>query len=239
MSGEPVALLVSQPSGTLVALVRALAELESAGLPRHALIGGVAVMVRLSQSHRATQDLDEVVEPSLPTAAVLIAGPGAVEHRAETAGGVRVDLISVGDRDLRSLQASDLPDQDDERLFALAHDFALRSAEPALIRVIDRGGGILVESTSPSRRPPLCSRPSCNPHPAGPALRRLSAAATSTTRSCSWTSWDRLRSPTRYGRRPTTSHLSRATWPRDCSATRPSEPCAGRHKPASTRRPPG
>ena len=149
MSGEPVALLVSQPSDTLVSLVHALAELESAGLPRHALIGGVAVMVRLSQSHRATQDLDEVVEPSSPTAAVLIAGPGAVEHRAETAGGVRVDLISVGDRDLRSLQASDLPDQDDERLFALAHDFALRSAEPALIRVVDRGGGILVESTSP------------------------------------------------------------------------------------------
>lgn len=108
MSGEPVALLVSQPSGTLVSLVRALAELETAGLPRHALVGGVAVMVRLSQAHRATQDLDEVVEPSSPTAAGLIAGPGAVENRAETAGGVHVDLISVGDQDLRSLQASDL-----------------------------------------------------------------------------------------------------------------------------------
>jgi hypothetical protein len=149
VSGEPVALLVSQPSGTLASLIRALADLETAGLPRHALIGGVAVMVRLSQAHRATQDLDEVVEPSSPTAAVLIAGPGAVEHRAETAGGVRIDLISVGDRDLRSLPASDLPDQDDERLFALAHDFALRSAEPALIRVMDPGGGVLVESTSP------------------------------------------------------------------------------------------
>lgn len=149
MSGEPVALLVSQPAGTLASLVRALADLESAGLPRHALVGGVAVMVRLSLAHRATQDLDEVVEPSSPTAAVLIAGPGAVEHRAETAGGVRVDLISVGDRDLRSLPASDLPDQDDERLFALAHDFALRSAEPALIRVIDPGGNVIVESMSP------------------------------------------------------------------------------------------
>ena len=90
-----------------------------------------------------------MVEPSSPTAAVLSAGPGAVEHRAETARGVRVHLISVGDHDLRSLPASDLPDQDDERLFALAHDFALRSAEPALIRVIDRGEGVLVESTSP------------------------------------------------------------------------------------------
>lgn len=83
MSGEPVALLVSPPSGTLGALVRALSSLESAGLPRHALVGGVAVMVRLSHAHRATQDLDEVVEASSPSAAFLIAGPGAIEHRVE------------------------------------------------------------------------------------------------------------------------------------------------------------
>lgn len=149
MSGEPVAVLVSQPAGTLASLVRALASIESAGLPRHALIGGVAVMVRLSQAHRATQDIDEVVEPSSPTAAVLIAGPGAVEHRVETADGVRVDLIAVGDRDLALLQPADLPEHDDDRLWALAHDFALRSAEPALIRVTDPAGSLIAETASP------------------------------------------------------------------------------------------
>lgn len=41
-------------------------------------------MVRLSQSHRATQDLDEVVEPSSPTAIVLIAGPGADQAAIRT-----------------------------------------------------------------------------------------------------------------------------------------------------------
>lgn len=142
-------MLVSQPAGTLASLVRALASIESAGLPRHALIGGVAVMVRLSQAHRATQDIDEVVEPSSPTAAVLISGPGAVEHRVQTADGVRVDLIAVGDRDLALVQPADLPEHDDDRLWALAHDFALRSAEPALIRVTDPAGGLIAEVTSP------------------------------------------------------------------------------------------
>ncbi|MCY7400867.1 MAG: hypothetical protein LH477_07920 [Nocardioides sp.] len=57
-------MLIAHPDGFLPALVRGLAALEDSKLPRHGLVGGVAVMIRLSQAHRATQDLDEVVEPS-------------------------------------------------------------------------------------------------------------------------------------------------------------------------------
>ena len=57
-------MLIAHPDGFLPALVRGLAAREDSKLPRHGLVGGVAVMIRLSQAHRATQDLDEVVEPS-------------------------------------------------------------------------------------------------------------------------------------------------------------------------------
>lgn len=122
-------MLIAHPDGFLPALVRGLAALEDSKIPRHALVGGVAVMIRLSQAHRATQDLDEVVEPSSPSAAVLIGGVGSPEHRVVTPAGVRIDLISVGDRPMAELHPDELPDDDSQRLLLLAHDHALRTAE--------------------------------------------------------------------------------------------------------------
>lgn len=58
MSGESVVL--GDQGGQLAKLVQAIAWLERENLPRHALIGGIAVIARLQQRHRATADVDEV-----------------------------------------------------------------------------------------------------------------------------------------------------------------------------------
>ena len=50
-------------------LVDAAGQLATAGLPRFAIIGGVAVSARLGEAHRATADVDTVVDgDALPPA---------------------------------------------------------------------------------------------------------------------------------------------------------------------------
>ncbi len=63
----------------MVRLVHAARE-NRRGEPRqHAIIGGVAVSTRLGQTHRATTDLDTVVDDSTPPPAIetLLDVPGA------------------------------------------------------------------------------------------------------------------------------------------------------------------
>jgi hypothetical protein len=53
-------------------LVRAVGALERAAIGRYAVVGGIAVATRLGEAHRATIDVDAVVDDS-PR------GPSAVE----------------------------------------------------------------------------------------------------------------------------------------------------------------
>ena len=55
---EPVYL----PGAATVGLVRAVGALGEAGLPRYVVVGGVAVIARLGEAHRATGDVDTVVD---------------------------------------------------------------------------------------------------------------------------------------------------------------------------------
>lgn len=54
----------------MVGLVRAVAAIETANLGRHAVVGGLAVCARLNQAHRATADVDTVVDETMPPDAV-------------------------------------------------------------------------------------------------------------------------------------------------------------------------
>lgn len=116
-------------------LVTALTALENQNLPTHALVGGVAVMTRLAQAHRVTLDLDQVARDAVPSTVDLLVERRAAQRvgsHVELPGGIRLDIISTLDR---PLVASDLPDDDADRLFLLAHEWALVSAEPVRLRV--------------------------------------------------------------------------------------------------------
>jgi hypothetical protein len=116
----------------MVPLVHAVAQLGIAGLDRYAVVGGVAVTARLGQAHRATGDVDTVVDETRPPDAVeaLLALPDAErdpsgEHRV-LVGGTKIEILGVGpigDDDLDGI-----PPQD--ALFVAAHVWALDTATP-------------------------------------------------------------------------------------------------------------
>lgn len=126
---DPVVL----PGSAMVGLVRAVAGMESAGLARHCVVGGLAVSARLNQAHRATADVDTVVDETAPPDAVsaLLELDGArpdptAGHRVYVAG-TKVEILGVGpiddDEDLSWVSEGDA-------LFVLAHTWALDTARP-------------------------------------------------------------------------------------------------------------
>ena len=116
-------------------LVRAVEALGTADLGRYVVVGGVAVAARLGQAHRATTDVDTVVDMTTPPDAVeaLLALPGATPdpdnaHRVQISG-TKIEVLEVGpihDRDLL-----DLPP--DQALFVAAHAWALETATPLTV----------------------------------------------------------------------------------------------------------
>lgn len=94
------------------------------------MIGGLAVMSRLTTVHRATQDVDAVSEEgphgrsfvhALVSSDVAVAGGGANEAVVD---GVTIQVIPT------DAVPSDLEGTDDDLLFLLAHRWALDTAEP-------------------------------------------------------------------------------------------------------------
>lgn len=134
MSGSQIK-LVGNVDGMATRLVGATARLAAAGLGPHALVGGLAVMCRLVKVHRVTTDIDTVTETTTPTAIELITssiGSSDPTNRARVfIDGVRVDIIETeafDDEDLEGIEGVD-------RLFVVAHRWALETAEPAEIVV--------------------------------------------------------------------------------------------------------
>lgn len=137
----------------MVGLVRAVAALEAANLGRYAVVGGLAVSARLPRAHRATADVDTVVDESEPPDAIdallalddTLRDPTA-SHRVYVAD-TRVDVLGVGqltaDEDLSWAT-------DGDALFVLAHRWALDTAEPLRLIARDDPG---VEATAPFATP--------------------------------------------------------------------------------------
>ena len=157
MSGDSI-FLVDAADGSVSALVRASGiVVEHAGLPV-ALIGGLAVTCRLATAHRPTQDVDMVTETSadliagsrttaqnLISAGVAQADPSATSTRLYV-GSTKVELIET-----EHLEPGDSDDIESEKalLFVLAHRWALESAEPMTISVVNTD----VRSTVPVATP--------------------------------------------------------------------------------------
>lgn len=147
MSGESVVL--GDQGGQLAKLVHAIARIEREDLPRHALIGGIAVIARLQQRHRATADVDEVFLEDEGDAIQILLDKKAKRQKdgviLET--GERVDFIAVSGFDPR-----DLPDDALQRAFVLSHHWALMTATRLQLVVSGAHGSPLADASTPVAR---------------------------------------------------------------------------------------
>lgn len=138
VSGELV--IATSRDSRLETLGRAIASLTPLRNHPHAFIGGVAVIARLASAHRVTDDIDAVYEdPAQRTGAVeLLISIGAVRDGPgiRLPGGVRLDLIEVGEA-----REGELPDSVPERMFLLAHAWALRTATIETVALRDPADG--------------------------------------------------------------------------------------------------
>lgn len=144
--------LVVLPGAAMVPLVRAVAALTDAGIGRYVVVGGVAVSVRLGQAHRATADVDTVVDETSPPDAIeaLLALPDTIrdpsaEHRVLVAG-TKVEILGVGPLDEPDLEG--IPTKD--ALFVASHVWALDTATPITVVA---GVDLDVRATAPFATP--------------------------------------------------------------------------------------
>lgn len=126
---------------TLVTSLAALAE--GAPTAEFAVIGGLAVLARLEGAHRVTDDLDTVATQhgDEPTAVEAVVAADGVDGLL---GGTKIDCIAVGDVPAAELLAEHLPDAEDDRIFVLAHRWALDTAEE-LTLVAEEDGSIATQ----------------------------------------------------------------------------------------------
>lgn len=126
----------------MFALVRAIPELEALIGRSIVLVGGMAVLSRLRSAYRVTSDIDTVnhrVSGEPPRLDLLLAhGATAIDAAgamiATSLGNVRVDVLEISTE-----QLIDLPPDPTDRLYVLAHDWALRTASELRIRAVGAG----------------------------------------------------------------------------------------------------
>jgi len=137
MSGE-VDLGSGERTAALVASLSVLAERVPTS--EFAVIGGLAVLAHLGGAHRVTDDLDTVAAQrgDAPSAVELL-----VAERG-TAGailGTKVDAIAVGDIPAAALPSSELPTDELDRAFVLAHRWGLDDAQELAVVASDPAAG--------------------------------------------------------------------------------------------------
>jgi predicted nucleotidyltransferase len=136
----------------MAGLIRAVAALTESGLEAFVIVGGVAVAARLGQAHRATTDVDTVIDEVAHPDAIetLLALPDAQpdptgSHRV-LIGGTKVEIIGVGAVEDNALDGlTEL-----QTLFVSAHTWALSTATPVTLA---SGAGPTVRATGPFATP--------------------------------------------------------------------------------------
>jgi hypothetical protein len=123
--------LIEGGDGGVSRLVRTASTMFARpGFGRGALVGGLAVTIRIATVHRATNDVDAVSDGEGPFAYVA-AGDAQGTNRIDI-DGVKVDIMPTSPL---PDTAEELPDDAVDRLFGLGHRWALESAEPVVVRV--------------------------------------------------------------------------------------------------------
>ena len=129
--------MVDLIGSSMGAIVMAIPEVATRTGRPVIIVGGLAVICRLSTPYRATTDLDTVNrrhEGEPAQLEVLLASPGATASGPAgalvptAAGPVQVDVLEVSDTDL-----SPLPEDPTHRLHVLSHDWAAATATELII----------------------------------------------------------------------------------------------------------
>jgi hypothetical protein len=130
--------LVADAAGTMERLFRGLEAVDASGLRDWTLIGGLAVMVRLSSAHRATGDIDTLVLDAEPEGRmVLLTQADQLTNTGVTlADGTKIDVIDVASQ----LDVNALPDESRERMFVLSHWWMAGTADDVRVQLV-RGPG--------------------------------------------------------------------------------------------------
>jgi hypothetical protein len=130
VSGDPPLIFLPDRNSALLEVARTV--LATPGLTDIALIGGLAVTMRVSAAgvdHRATVDIDLVTIESDPEVADILASAHGSERRSLLIDQIKVDLIvtsPVTNDDLDGLT-------DNDRLFVAGHRWAFEEAESSLL----------------------------------------------------------------------------------------------------------
>jgi hypothetical protein len=125
-------------------LVTSLAALARAvPIGEFAVIGGLAVLARLQGAHRVTYDLDTVATQhgDDPSAVEMVIGTEGVDGLLL---GTKIDCIAVGDVPATDIPPDLLPEQEADRIFILAHRWALDMAED-LTLIAEEDGRLVAE----------------------------------------------------------------------------------------------
>ncbi len=123
----------------MVPLVRAAAALASDDIPPFAVIGGVAVTVRLGKVLRATADLDAVTDQRYtPTALEILRGRDDADYDAADPHTITISGAAVQFQDVEPVSDSDVSHLDDkDLLYVAAHAHALAAATPVRLLSAD------------------------------------------------------------------------------------------------------
>ena len=137
MSGEAITIVATEDSD-VVRFVDAIARLPTE-LPEWVLIGGVAVVLRVGGTHRATVDIDTLARESNRLVELLInvGGEQRAAHKLIVPVATQLDVMAVGSvPDPSTVEPS-------EYVFALVREFAFATATAESVEVLnDRGGPI-------------------------------------------------------------------------------------------------
>ena len=130
-------------------LVAAAAALESEDLPPFAVIGGVAVAVRLGRAHRATADLDAVTDYRYaPTALEILRRRDDVSYDPAAPHSVFIAGAEVQFQDVAPVTDADVDDLDlKDALYVTGHAHALQAATP--FRLVAGRGADRIEAVVP------------------------------------------------------------------------------------------
>jgi hypothetical protein len=139
----------------MATVVQGLREVQALIGQPPVVVGGLAVLARLSQAYRATVDLDVVdrLRAGVPQIEVLRAADGAVAVEPAAVllptphGAVKVDVLEV-----RQVELDRPSDDPGDRLHASAHAWAHDTATDLTIEAV-RHGGERVEATTPVAEP--------------------------------------------------------------------------------------
>lgn len=140
----------------MAGVVQAVAEVEALVGRPPVVVGGLAVLCRLSSPYRATTDLDLVdrLRGAAPQLEVLRTGEGAAPEQPAAVllptrfGKVKVDVLEV-----RQIEIDAPSDDPGDRLHAFSHAWADDTATPVTIDVHHSLGGDPVRVTTPVAEP--------------------------------------------------------------------------------------